>query len=139
MNAGGSEMEEESQRMEEPSHFETLQAVDMSLTKEQYMVLQHMLPKKYALIEHRHIKKGGVITSAIKLGPEDVYLPLDRPKICPECRATPRMSKAEQNELGLRRLISFWRSLTGPKNSKLGQMCRWRRIYPSAPILSLSY
>jgi len=36
------------------------------------LIIQHALPKKYALIEHKNIKKGGVVTSAIKLGPEDV-------------------------------------------------------------------
>ena len=53
----------------EASHFERFQPVDLSLTPEQYLIIQHYLPKKYALIEHKNIKKGVVITSAVKLGP----------------------------------------------------------------------
>ena len=56
----------------EASHFERLQPVDLSLTPEQYLIIQHFLPKKYALIEHKNIKKGVVVTSAVKLGPEEV-------------------------------------------------------------------
>ena len=56
----------------EASHFEKLQPVDFPLSPEQYMIIQHYLPKKYALIEHKNIKKGQVVTSAVKLGPEDV-------------------------------------------------------------------
>lgn len=56
----------------EASHFEKMQPVDFNLTFEQFLIIQHALPKKYALIEHKNIKKGGVVTSAVKLGPEDV-------------------------------------------------------------------
>ena len=56
--------------MMEASHFEKIQPVDFSLTYEQYMIIQHHLPKRYALIEHKNIKKGVVITSAVKLGPD---------------------------------------------------------------------
>lgn len=49
-----------------------MQPVDFNLTYEQFLIIQHALPKKYALIEHKNIKKGGVVTSAVKLGPEDV-------------------------------------------------------------------
>ena len=58
----------------EVSHFERFQPMDFSLTPEQYLIIQHHLPRKYALIEHKNIKKGGVVTSAVKLGPEDVFL-----------------------------------------------------------------
>ena len=34
----------------EASHLERLQPVDFTLTQEQYLILQHYLPKKYALI-----------------------------------------------------------------------------------------
>lgn len=91
MNPGGdsqNDMDESNRMEEEPSHFEALQAVDMSLTKEQYMVIQHMLPKQYSLIEHRHIKKGGVVTSAIKLAPEDVLSLSLRLRTYLECRET---------------------------------------------------
>lgn len=56
----------------EASHFEKMQPVDFNLTYEQFLIIQHSLPKKFALIEHKNIKKGGVVTSAVKLGPEDV-------------------------------------------------------------------
>ncbi len=56
----------------EASHFEKMQPVDFSLTYEQFLIIQHHLPKKYALIEHKNIKKGVVVASAVKLGPEDV-------------------------------------------------------------------
>ncbi len=49
-----------------------MQPVDFNLTYEQYLIIQHALPKKYSLIQHKNIKKGGVVTSAVKLGPEDV-------------------------------------------------------------------
>ena len=55
--------------------------MDFSLTHEQYMIIQHHLPKRYALIEHKNIKKGVVVTSAVKLGPEEVIIPLLRPRI----------------------------------------------------------
>ncbi len=54
----------------EASHFEKIEPVDLSLTYEQYLIIQHHLPKRYALIEHKNIKKGVVITSAVKLGPD---------------------------------------------------------------------
>jgi len=38
------------------------------------MIIQHYLPKRYALIEHKNIKKGGVVTSAVKLGPDEVII-----------------------------------------------------------------
>jgi hypothetical protein len=50
-----------------------MQPVDLNLSYEQYLIIQHFLPKRYALIEHKNIKKGVVVTSAVKLGPEDVY------------------------------------------------------------------
>ncbi len=48
--------------------------MDFSLTQEQFLIIQHYLPKKYALIEHKNIKKGVVVASAVKLGPEDVSI-----------------------------------------------------------------
>jgi len=32
------------------SHFEKMQPVDFTLTHEQYLIIQHYLPKRYALI-----------------------------------------------------------------------------------------
>lgn len=58
----------------EASHFEKMQPVDFNLTHEQYLIIQHFLPKRYAFIEHKNIKKGVVVTSAVKLGPEEVTL-----------------------------------------------------------------
>jgi hypothetical protein len=77
----------EGQQME-ASHFERLQPVDLALTQEQYLIIQHYLPKKYALIEHKHIKKGVVVTSAVKLGPEDVPLYPLRHKIFHDSQGT---------------------------------------------------
>lgn len=34
----------------EASHFEKMQPVDFNLTYEQFLIIQHHLPKKYALI-----------------------------------------------------------------------------------------
>ena len=56
----------------EASPLQKMQPVDFSLTYQQYLIIQHALPKKYALIQHKNIKKGGVVTSAVKLGPEDI-------------------------------------------------------------------
>jgi acyl-ACP thioesterase len=70
MNSGYPESVDGQQN--EASHFERMNPVDYSLTHEQYLIIQHYLPKKYALIYHKHIKKGQVVTSAVKLGPEEV-------------------------------------------------------------------
>lgn len=60
-----------------------MQCVDFSLTYEQYLTIQHNLPKRYSLIDHKNIKRGVVITSAVKLGPEDVGMIIFRLKIFP--------------------------------------------------------
>jgi hypothetical protein len=51
-----------------------MQPVDFCLNYDQYLYIQHYLPKRYALIEHRHIRKGQVVTSNVKLAQEDVKL-----------------------------------------------------------------
>lgn len=98
----------EGQQME-ASHFERLQPVDLSLTQEQYLIIQHYLPKKYALIEHKHIKKGVVSYSAVKLGPEDVRLFPLRHRISHGSQEMLRIlsrSKAARSELSLGSMIS---------------------------------
>ena len=92
---------------------EGMQVVDVSLTKEQYISIQHMLPKRYALIEHRHIKKGGVVTSALKLTHEDVLTTSLRRRTCREYRATLTMHRGGPSASGSKKLISSWRSRTG--------------------------
>jgi len=81
----------------EGSHFERLHPVDLMLTQEQYLIIQHYLPKKYALIEHKNIKKGGVVSSSVKLGPEEVNNISCRPRTfhdIPETSKTPTRYKA---------------------------------------------
>ena len=93
----------------EASHFERLHPVDLSLTQEQYLFIQHFLPKKYALIEHKNIKKGVVVTSAVKLGPEDVRTHPCRPRISPdypEMLRTPNKSKVAPNEFPSKKSIN---------------------------------
>jgi|JI9StandDraft_1071089.scaffolds.fasta_scaffold690506_1 hypothetical protein len=87
----------------EASHFEKMEPVDFNLTYEQFLYIQHHLPKKYALIEHKNIKKGVVVASAVKLGPEDVHYFQYRLKTCRGSREmlkTLRKSRAAPRELG---------------------------------------
>lgn len=90
----------------EASHFEKIQPVDFNLTYEQFLYIQHHLPKKYALIEHKNIKKGVVVASAVKLGPEDVQVLILRLRICQECLGmsrTLRILRVEPREFALKR------------------------------------
>lgn len=91
----------------EASHFQKLQPVDFSLTYEQYLIIQHYLPKRFALIDHKNIKRGMVVASNVKLGPEDVRFLVDRLKTCREFQgilrthrrlpAEPRESKSKKS------------------------------------------
>jgi len=82
------------------------------LTQEQYLIIQHYLPKKYALIDHKHIKKGVVVPSALKLGPEDVKHSQLRHKIYLGSQGISRIQKrykAARKESELRKMTSTLR------------------------------
>lgn len=55
----------------ETSHFGKISPVDLTLTYEQYLIIQHFLPKRFALHESKPTKKS-LTNSAIKLGQEEV-------------------------------------------------------------------
>lgn len=63
------------------------------------MIIQHHLPKRYALIEHKNIKKGVVVTSAVKLGPDEVIITLYRRRISAESQEMSKILKTLMDAL----------------------------------------